>query len=44
MWMISLSAAAVSALVITLWRRAIPEVWDREPGVTDAPPHTSATG
>jgi predicted MFS family arabinose efflux permease len=31
MWMISLVAAAVSVLVITLWRRAIPEIWDREP-------------
>jgi predicted MFS family arabinose efflux permease len=44
MWIISLFAAALSALVITLWRRAIPEIWDLEPGVTDLPPHTSTTG
>jgi MFS family permease len=33
MWIISLSAAAISALVITLWRRAIPGIWDTEPGI-----------
>ena len=28
MWLISLAASAASALVIVMWRRAIPEVWD----------------